>query len=114
MSFLEKNLAALQAIDAAVAAAIAQALVPGGFERRTGTDGTPTFVRIEADAEGLKRLAWLRIPPCREPSAEPLVSGLDAGPGGSGCNGLGLAIGTGYEWAAFAARSGAGTGGIRL
>ncbi len=107
MSFLEKNLAAFQAVDPATANLLAQATIPDGFQRVAGSDGTPTFVRTAVDAEGRRRLQWLGATSMPRSSAEALVASLDAGAGGGGSNGLGLSIGTGYEWAAFAARLGA-------
>src|SRR5438045_457684 len=101
MSFLDKNLAALQAILPTLAAAIQHAAIPPSYEPVTGTDGTPTCRRL-TDRDGKKRLEWLGATSMPRASAAPMIRSLDSVSAGQ--NGLGLSIGTGYEWAAFAAR----------
>jgi hypothetical protein len=102
MSPWQNNLDALQRVAPAVAELLARMPRPEGFDAVTGTDGTPTFLRKSLDPSGHARLEWLGSTSMPRASAEALVSTLDAG----GANGLGLSIGTGYEWAAFAGRLG--------
>jgi hypothetical protein len=101
MSYLAKNLAAISAVLPAMAKRIEEAPIPQGFAPTMGTDGTPTFARTAA-VEGRTRVEWLGGTSMPAASARAMVSSLDAFSGGA-C-GLGLSIGTGYEWAAFAAR----------
>src|ERR1043166_1236399 len=101
MPFLEKNLVALQAVTPTLAAAIEGAALPPGYELVTGTDGTPTFRRL-TDRDGKKPLEWLGATSMPRASAAPMIRALDAVSAGQ--NGLGLSIGTGYEWLAFASR----------
>src|SRR6185369_14203753 len=56
--------------------------------------------------EGRKQLEWLGATSMPAASAEASVSSLDAF--SIGANGLGLGIGSGFEWPAFAARLGRG------
>ncbi len=98
MSLLERNLDALREWTPATAELVTAAQIPPGFERCTGTDGTHTYRRvITGDSP---RIEWLGATSMPAASAEPLVESLNAGAG----NGLGLSIGSGYEWAAFAAK----------
>lgn len=123
MSAWQTNLHALHLTAPAVAELVTRMPRPEGFEPVTGTDGTPTFLRKATDSDGRPRLEWLGSTSMPRASAEALVSTLDpsgqsangaggglggAGGGGAGgANGLGLSIGTGYEWAAFVGRLGA-------
>jgi hypothetical protein len=107
MSHLKKNLDVLGRLVPGVAEAVVRAEVPAGFVTVVGTDGTETFQRVVTDAEGRKRVEWLGATSMPRASAEGLVSSLAPTGGGSGGglqNGLGVSIGTGYEWAAFAGR----------
>ena len=95
MSLLERNLEALQGWVALTAAQIRNARVAEGFERGVGSDGTPTYQRVVGDGEG-RRVEWLGGTSMPRASAEPLTESLDVG----SVNGIGLSLGTGYEWAA--------------
>ena len=98
MSLLERNLDAVREWTPATADLIAVASIPPGFERCTGADGTPTYRRVIGGDS--PRVEWLGATSMPAASAEPIVESLNAGAG----NGLGLSIGSGFEWAAFAAK----------
>jgi hypothetical protein len=105
MSWLERNLEALQGWAPLTAAQIAEALVPVGFERVMGTDGTPTYQRIvrgeaAGAGEGAGRVEWLGGTSMPRASAGPMTESLDVG----NVNGIGLSLGTGHEWGAFVRR----------
>src|SRR5262245_48794723 len=106
MTIFEKNLDAIARVNGALAARVWGMGVPAGLEGVMGTDGTATF-RRRGEGEGKKRIEWLGGTSMPLASAEGLVSSLDASGGaggGGGVNGLGLSIGTGFEWAAFCRR----------
>ncbi|MGN6369108.1 MAG: hypothetical protein ACTHN5_12675 [Phycisphaerae bacterium] len=98
MSLLERNLDALGAWTPATAEMVRAAQIPADFQRRNGTDGTPTYSRIVKSSP--PRIEWLGATSMPAASAAPIVESLNAGAG----NGLGLSIGSGFEWAAFAAK----------
>ena len=98
MSLLERNLDALREWTPATAELIAAAQIPPDFERCTGTDGTLTYRRVLAGNP--PRVEWLGATSMPATSAEPIIESLNAGAG----NGLGLTIGSGFEWLAFAAK----------
>jgi hypothetical protein len=100
MSHLEKNLATLRIVAPAIAASVELLPASADYQPATGTDGTPTYCRTRTAADGRKQLEWLGATSMPQASAAPLVSTLD--PGVS--NGLGLSIGTGFEWIAFLKR----------
>src|SRR3954469_22447489 len=101
MSHLERNLTPLRAIAPHTAAKVTAAST-NDFTKTPGTDGTPTYSRTTTTNP--KRLDWLGGTSMPKASAAPITATLD--PFSAGANGLGLSIGTGYEWAAFAARLG--------
>jgi hypothetical protein len=88
MSHLKKNLEALSIVNPTLAARIAAMEIPHGFERVTGTDGTPTFRRVVEEG-GKKRIEWLGATSMPAASAEGLVSSLDATGGGRGAEWVG-------------------------
>ncbi|HVX85670.1 MAG TPA: hypothetical protein VH253_12890 [Phycisphaerae bacterium] len=98
MNTFEKNLAALGRWFPGWAERLAETPVPAGFETVIGTDGTPTFRREHARSP--RRLEWLGNTSMPAASAEAIVTSLDPGT----ANGLGLGIGTGFEWLAFLAK----------
>jgi hypothetical protein len=100
MSLLKRNLEALQGWAPLTAAQIAGASVPEGFERVIGSDGSSTYQRIVPDGASGRRVEWLGGTSMPRASAEALTDSLEVGR----VNGIGLSIGTGYEWAAFARR----------
>src|SRR5579862_4304612 len=91
-SFLEPNLAALQRWLPRVANLLASTSIPTEWQPSTGTDGTPTYCR-RATQDG--PLQWLGGTSMPAASAVPLVANMTA------TNGIGLGVGTGYEWLAF-------------
>ncbi len=108
---LPQNLEALRHTMPETAAQAESASIPPGFERTLGTDGTTTFSRVSnnpsatpADpaqpiARFSRRIDWLGETSMPRAAAKAIVSGLDAFSGGA--NGLGLCIGTGFQWLAF-------------
>lgn len=103
MSLLEKNLAAMEreSPDSPLARQLRSTGIPADFLPTPGTDGTPTFFRL-SDSGGQKQIHWLGQTSMPAASAPHMVKSLDAV--SSGQNGLGLSIGTGFEWAAFLRR----------
>ncbi|HUO08745.1 MAG TPA: hypothetical protein VM008_10625 [Phycisphaerae bacterium] len=106
MSLLERNLEALKVWTPRTAEVVAAASVPGGragFERCVGSDGSDTYRRVmEGEAGGERRVEWLGGTSMPRESALSIVESLAVGTG----NGLGLSIGSGYEWRAFAGKLG--------
>lgn len=94
---LEKNLAAMG--WKATAERIRKAAVPDGYRAVMGSDGTATFAREE---QSPRRVEWLGRTSMPRAAAESMVKALDA----RDVNGMGLGMGTGYEWAAFAGKLG--------
>ncbi len=94
----ERNLDSLRTVSPALAQQIEKTPVPEGYARLPGTDSTETFARIHAEP-GAKRIDWLGSTSMPKASAAPIVASLNAI--SAGANGLGLTIGTGYEWLAF-------------
>ncbi|HVS71386.1 MAG TPA: hypothetical protein VHQ47_09045 [Phycisphaerae bacterium] len=98
MKTFEKNLQALRRWFAPAADAIAQILIPSGFEAVVGTDGTPTLRRDHAQPP--RRVEWLGNTSMPAAAASSIVTSLEPGT----TNGLGLGIGSGFEWLAFLAK----------
>jgi len=98
---LERNLDALGKVIPALAPQIENTPVPEGFARTAGADGTGTFARVISGPEA-RRIVWLGGTSMPRASAAPIASALNAF--SNGANGLGLTIGTGYEWLAFLAK----------
>lgn len=86
----------------ATAKAIESAAVPVGYLLVTGTDGGQTYSRTVTAADRKKQLEWLGNTSMPKAAARSIVKNLDAYSGGA--NGLGISIGTGYEWEAFTQR----------
>ena len=104
MSILENNLKAMEAEFARSAERIAAASIPDGFVLYAGTDGTETYSRKHIDSNGKTWVEWLGGTSMPAASAEAIIKSLDAYSNGQ--NGLGLSMGTGFEWAAFCRRLG--------
>ncbi len=64
-----------------------------------GTDKTPTCMRLLTLPDGKKQVQWLGYTSMPAASAPHIIKTLDAHSNGQ--NGLGLSIGTGFEWVAF-------------
>jgi hypothetical protein len=99
MSCLPNNLAAL---SPGIALSLQSAPIPEAFLPTLGTDATPTFCRILNSPGHRKSLQWLGGTSMPRASAAPIINSLDAL--SSGQNGLGLSIGTGFQWRAFIAK----------
>jgi len=97
MSMLEKNLVAMR--WGATAERIRKAVPPMGYRAVIGSDGTATFAR---EGDSSRRVEWLGRTSMPRAAAEAMVASLDA----RDVNGMGLGIGTGFEWAAFARKLG--------
>jgi hypothetical protein len=78
-----------------MADAIEAASIPDDWQLTTGTDGTSTYCRTQPN-----NLEWLGRTSMPAASAEALVANMTPGT----TNGMGLGIGTGYEWRAFLTR----------
>jgi hypothetical protein len=111
MSYFAQNVAALAPHFPDLAKALEAAAIPQGFLPTRGTDGTPTFSRTipppppappAPAADGRRRREWLGQTSAPAASAPHILHSLDAA--AQGQNGLGLSIGTGFEWAAFLGR----------
>ena len=98
MSYFQANLAALREAAPHHSAAVEQASVPADYALTPGLDGTPTYARIVPAPA--KRVDWLGGVSTPRAAAAAIINALN--PGES--NGLGLSIGTGYEWLAFLAK----------
>ncbi|MCL2645777.1 MAG: hypothetical protein FWD61_02090 [Phycisphaerales bacterium] len=95
MNWLEKNLEAMRRWTPRGADRVGAATIPAGFESAVGTDGTRTFLRVHTGER--RRLEWLGGTSMPRGGAEGMVANLVAGT----VNGMGLSIGTGYEWKTF-------------
>ncbi|HVT82507.1 MAG TPA: hypothetical protein VHM90_17835, partial [Phycisphaerae bacterium] len=100
MPHLEKNLSALAARFPALAAQVA-ATALNDFQPAKGSDGTLTYARI-ALSDDKKKIQWLGHTSMPAAGAPHVIKSLD--PISNGQNGLGLSVGTGFEWAAFVER----------
>jgi len=96
-SCLESNLAALRRWLPHMADLLAATAIPPAWQLTTGTDSTPTYCRYD---QAGTRLDWLGGTSMPAASAAALVASMDPG----GTNGIGLGMGTGYEWRAFLER----------
>jgi hypothetical protein len=104
MSSLSQNISVLRASSHNLASAIETAPLPEGFTRVTGSDGTLTYHRRLTAPDGQRRVEWLGATSMPRASAEAIVGSLNAI--SNGANGLGLSIGSGFEWAAFTQKLG--------
>ncbi len=91
-SFLEPNLAALHRWLPRVADRLASTPIPPDWQPTAGTDATATYCRREIPDDPL---CWLGRTSMPAASAAPLVANMTA------ATGIGLGIGTGYEWLTF-------------